>query len=435
MFPCEGGAVMAGEDVIKMSLKEVRRLKVIQEALEGRITQRQAALMVGLSERQVRRLVRALRAEGERGIVHGLRGRPSNRKVPEGLKDKILKLYKTKYPDFGPTLASEKLFELEDIRLSAETLRKWLVEAGLWQGRRKRSVHRSWRARKGCFGEMVQMDGSHHDWLEGRGPGLVLMGYIDDATNNVFGRFYGHEGTIPAMDSFKRYARKCGLPLSVYLDRHTTYKSTRKKLTEWEELEGLEPMSQFERALSELGVEVIHAYSPQAKGRVERLFRTLQDRLVKEMRLKGIKTKEEANKFLSNYLPQFNRMFRVSPANDADAHLRLPKHLDLDSYLCKKTERSLRKDNTVTHNKRLFQIEDKAAVKKVTVEERVDGTLLITGNGASLRYKEIMKRPKKEQAAAVDKRKFHRPPVPGKDHPWRKWDRSASPESGAFSYA
>ena len=171
---------------------------------------------------------------------------------------------------------------------------KFVFEAGFWKKRRKLSGFRQWRPRKECFGQMVQMDGSHHDWLEGRGPKLVLMGYIDDATNRTYGRFYDYEGTLPAMDSFREYVKKYGLPMSVYLDRHTTYKSS-KKLTEWDEVEGIEFLSQFERALKELDVEVIHALSPQAKGRIERLFGVLQDRLVKEMRLAGITTKEQAN--------------------------------------------------------------------------------------------------------------------------------------------
>lgn len=254
---------MAGEDIIRMSLREVKRLKVIQEVIEKQVTQRVAASMIGLSERQVRRLVRIVGEEGERGVIHRLRGRSSNRKIPAEVKAKALMLYRGRYTGFGPTLASEKLGELDGIKLSDETLRKWLMAAGLWQRRRKRSKHRQWRQRKECFGEMVQMDGSHHNWLEDRGPELVLMAYIDDATNNVFARFYDYEGTIPAMDSFKCYARKYGLPISIYLDRHTTYKSN-KKLTEWEEFEKIEPLSQFERALEELGVEVIHAYSPQA---------------------------------------------------------------------------------------------------------------------------------------------------------------------------
>ena len=423
---------MAGKDIIEMSLREVKRLKVIQEAIDGHITQEVAASMVGLSERQVRRLVKAIRDEGDRGVIHKTRGRPSNRRIPEKVKTMALTLYKRRYPDFGPTLASEKLYEIDGIEVSDETLRKWLIEVGLWKKRRKQSTHRQWRPRKECFGEMIQMDGSHHDWLEGRGPEMVLMGYIDDATNNVFGRFYDHEGTRPAMDSFKRYTRKYGLPISVYLDRHTTYKSN-KKLTEWEELEGLEPMSQFERALKELGVEVIHAYSPQAKGRVERLFGVLQDRLIKEMRLRGIKTKDEANNFLKEYLPLYNRRFRVCPVNSTDAHVKLPKYFNLDTYLCVKTERTVRNDNTIAHKGRLYQIEEEAA-DKVTVQERLDGSMHVMSKGVSLRYREIEKRPKKEATETVNRRKFHRPSKPAKNHPWRQWNRKFVSKGGIPRY-
>ena len=410
---------MARKDIIEMSLKEVKRLKVIQEAIDRHITQKASALMLGLSERQVRRLVRAVREEGDTGIIHGSRSRPSNRMVPKKIREKALSLYKKRYPDFGPTLASEKLFEIDGIRVSDETLRKWLIEAGLWQRRRKRSAHRQWRQRKAYFGEMVQIDGSDHDWLEGRGPELVLMGYIDDATNNTFARFYDYEGTIPAMESFKRYVRKYGLPQSIYLDRHTTYKSTRK-LTEWEELEGIEPMSQFERAIGEIGVEVIHAYSPQAKGRVERLFGILQDRLIKELRLKGIKTKDEANAFLDEYLSGYNKRFRVCPTSKTDIHVKLPKYFNLDKYLCIKTERTVRNDNTIAHNGRLYQIESDAKAKKVTVEERMDGSLHITNGKEDLRYREIAERPVK--AAPVQKTPRQRLSyTPPKDHPWRRY--------------
>jgi transposase len=281
---------MAGRDMIEMSLNEVKRLKLIQSAIDRHITQKTVASMMGLSERQVRRLVKVVREKGDRGIIHGSRGRPSNHRLPDKIKEKTIYLYKRRYPDFGPTRATEKLLEIEGIHLSDETLRKWLLSAGLWKKRRKRSLYRQWRPRRTCFGQMVQLDGSHHDWLEGRGPILVLMAYIDDATNTTYARFYDYEGTIPAMDSFKGYVKMYGLPISVYLDRHTTYKSS-KKLTQWDEADDIEFLSQFERALKELGVKVIHAQSPQAKGRVERLFGVLQDRLVKEMRLQGNKDK------------------------------------------------------------------------------------------------------------------------------------------------
>ena len=229
---------MAGEDIIGMSLRDLRRLKVVHQALDRRMTQKTASSMLGLSERHLRRLLKSVRELGAGGIIHRGRGRPSNRRLPEGIKTQVLKLYRRKYHDFGPTLASEKLLELDGIGVSRETLRQWLLSAGFWEKRRRRRSHRQWRLRKECFGEMVQMDGSHHAWLEERGPELVLMGYIDDATNTVYGRFYDYEGTMPAMSSFKLYVRKYGFPLSVYLDRHTTYKSN-GKLTIEEELAGL----------------------------------------------------------------------------------------------------------------------------------------------------------------------------------------------------
>jgi len=423
---------MAGKDIIRMSLKELKRLKVIQEAINRHITQKEAASMIALSERQVRRLLRAMREEGDRGVIHKARGRLSNRMIPEKVKVKVLKLYERKYRGFGPTLASEKLTELDGIKLSDETLRKWLMEAGLWKKSRKRPVHRQWRPRKECFGEMVQMDGSHHDWLEGRGPELVLMGYIDDATNTVFGRFYDYEGTMPAMDSFKRYVKKYGIPQSVYLDRHTTYKSPRK-LTPEEELEGLsKPQSQFERALDELGVEVIHAYSPQAKGRIERLFGVFQDRLIKEMRLRGIKSKEGANEFFKEYLPRYNKRFRVFPSNKTDVHIRLPRHFNLNNYLCVKTQRTLRNDNTIAHNGKLYQVEEAVKAKKVTMEERVDGSLHIMSNDVALRYREIMKRPKKEFSAKS--LRPSKPSIPPKDHPWRRWQNRNALLRRAYVY-
>jgi transposase len=422
---------MVGKDMIVMSIREVKCLKAVQTVIDKRITQKVAASMLGLSGRQVRRLVKVIREQGDRGIIHGLRGRPSNRRLPEEMRGRVLSLYQERYPDFGPTLAMEKLFECDGITISDETLRTWLIEAGLWKKRRKRSVFRRWRPRKECFGEMIQMDGSHHDWLEGRGPELVLMGSIDDATNTTYGRFHDYEGTLPAMDSFKGYVEKYGLPMSVYLDRHTTYKSPRK-LTEWDEVEGIESLSQFERALKELGVEVIHALSPQAKGRVERLFGVLQDRLVKEMRLRGIRTKEEANAFLEEYLPRHNERFNVCPAHEADVHVKLPRHVDLDEYLCIKTERTIRNDNTIALDGRLYQIEE-LGDKKVVVQERLDGSLRMISKGAALKYKEITERPKK--AAALPKsdlRVYTRPPKPSKDHPWRKrWQiRNSAPQQG-----
>jgi hypothetical protein len=267
--------------------------------------------------------------------------------------------------------------------------------------------------------QMVQIDGSHHAWFEDRGDPCVLMGYIDDATGDVFGRFYDYEGTMPAMDSFKRYIRRRGLPLKVYLDGHSTYKSTAKPTIE-EQLDGVEPLSEFERALKELGVEVSHAHSPQAKGRIERLFRTFQDRVIKEMRLRGIKTIEEGNRFLEQYLPLYNKRFSVRPREKDDVHRALARGMDLDAILCMKTERTLRNDFTVAHNHKLYQIEEATKASKVIVQDRIDGSMRITYQGQALRFKEITERPIREnkQPVARKRRRTYIPPV---DHPWRRF--------------
>ena len=402
-----------------MNGRDLKRLQVVHKAIDHAITQKRAASMLDLSERQVRRLVKSVRECGDGGLVHRGRGRPSNRRFSGGLRERVLSLCRKKYRDFGSTLASEKLLAEDGLEVNRETLRQWRLAAGLLEPKRQKGRHRQWRARKACFGEMVQMDGSHHAWLEDRGPELVLMGYIDDVTGTVYARFYDYEGTIPAMDSFKGYIRKYGLPLSVYLDRYTTYKSQRK-LTVEEELAGVsQPLSQFERALDELGVKVIHAHSPQAKGRIERLFGTLQDRLVKEMRLRDLKTRDEANAFLKEYLVTYNRRFRVTPANKADVHVKPKPFFNLDRHLCLKTKRTIRNDNTVAHQAKLYLITEKAMSRKVVVEERIDGSLHINCRGVNLKYREITERPTKTNPPSPP-RKTKKHPSPARDHPWRR---------------
>src|SRR5512143_4006406 len=237
---------MAGKGIIMATQEELRRLHVIEKVLERGLKQVEASEILSLSSRQIRRMVKRVKEEGQRGIVHRSRGQPSNRKLTDQLKERVIQLYRKSYQDFGPTLACEKLLERDGVSISDETLRRWLIESRDWRGTRKRRKHRQWRERKGHAGELVQMDGSHHAWFEDRGEPCVLMGYIDDAKGNAFGRFYDHEGTMPAMDSFRRYIRKYGLPLKVYLDGLSTYKSTAKPTIQ-EQLEGAEPLSEFER--------------------------------------------------------------------------------------------------------------------------------------------------------------------------------------------
>jgi len=405
---------MAGKDIIMATQEELRSLHVVRKAIDKVITQKEAADTIDLSERQVRRKVKRIRQEGEKGAIHRSRGRPSNRAKPDKIKNKVLTLFKNKYPDFGPTLASEKLFERDKIKINDETLRLWLIEESIPYKKRKKRPHRQWRERKHRFGQMIQMDGSDHDWLEGRAPECVFMGYIDDATGNPFGRFYEYEGTIPAMDSFKRYITKYGIPLSLYLDKHTTYKST-KKLTIEDELNNREALSQFERALEELSVEVIHANSPQAKGRIERLFNTFQDRLIKELRLAKAKTINEANKVLERFLPNYAKKFSIKALYSDDLHRPIPKGIDLDEILCIKTEHVLRKDFTIVHDKKRYQIKDNITAKKVMVEERIDGSMIIRYKGNMLKFKEITERPQKQHEPKI--RKVYIPPM---DHPFKR---------------
>ena len=420
---------MAIKDIIMMSRKELKRLHLVKKAIAGEVSQIKVAEALDLSDRQVRRMVKRVKEKGEEGVVHGLRGVVSNRRYDEGFKGKVIEIYKSRYGDFGPTFASEKFEEVEEIKISDETLRKWLsadkdIEC-VWQ--RKGCKHQRWRERKGHRGEMVQMDGSIHGWFEGRGPKSVLMAYIDDADNELYARFYDYEGTKPAMDSFRRYIRKYGVPHSLYADRHTTYRST-DKLTIEEELAGKEKsQTQFERAVGELGVKIIPAYSPQAKGRIERQFKTLQDRLIKEMRLKGISDVDGGNEFLKEYLPEYSKKFGVIPREKADLHRPVSKGINLDRIFCIKTSHVLRNDATVVHETKLYQVNEKTKAKKVTVEERIDGTIKIyAGKDTSLRYTEITRLPEKKEKkirkpeirlASLARKKY----IPPKDHPWRKF--------------
>jgi hypothetical protein len=409
---------MVGEDRVIMSVKELRRVHVIRQTMEQKLTQVQAGTVLGLTTRHIRRLIERVEQAGDQGLAHRGRGKPSNRRIPDKVKAMMLKRYEQRYGDFGPTLAAEKLTERHGLTLSDETLRRWLRARGVEHFTRRKRPHRVWRERRAHVGELLQLDGSHHDWLEGRGPHGVLMAYIDDANSRVFARFYEYEGTIPAMDSFQRYVTRYGIPLAVYADKHTTYQSPAPPTVE-EQLAGVKPTSQFGRALGELGVELIAAHSPQAKGRVERLFKTVQDRLVKELRLAGIATIEGANRFLEEWLPIYNRRFAVQPAQAADLHRPQPAGGDLNRILCIKTTRCLRRDWTVAHHGRLYQIHDTLRATHVLVEEQVDGMMRITHQGQTLGFHAITSRPMK----AVEAKKVPRPrrPVtPRPDHPWRK---------------
>lgn len=412
------------EDRIEMSQEELKRAHIIRQRLEGHLIQREAAMQLDLSVRHMRRLEERMLEQGERGLIHGLRGKPSFRKIPEKIRQKVLRIYEKDYYDFGPTLACEKLLERNKIRISDETLRQWLIGAELWKAKRRKR-YRCWRERKARFGEMVQMDGSHHAWFEDRRAICTLMGYIDDATGNKRGGFYEYEGTLPAMDSLKRYIKRYGIPLSIYLDRHSTYKGP-EKLTMEQQLKGEINLSQFERACKELSIQVIHAHSAPAKGRVERSFRTDQDRLVKELRLQGIKSLEEANRFLNSYWSKHNQRFSVPARESIDMHRPVPAGMDLDSILSIKIPRVVRNDFTVMHDREFYQILDKTVGKSVMVEEHTNGKKYVTYQGRRIAFKKIAQLPVKIQQPKI-RRGYSKASIPSPDHSWRRWSIKRRP--------
>lgn len=414
------------EGIVTMSQKELQRLPVLEAVLKRQTTQVEGAACLELSTRQVRRLQGRLKAQGPRGLVHGNRGRSSNSAKSPKLRRQALELIREKYSDFGPTLASEKLAEIHRIRLSDETVRQWMRTEGLLAGRRRPRPHRQWRERRACLGQMVQMDGSHHDWLEGRSRKLVLMGYIDDATSKAYARFYDSEDLPAALDSFKRYCRLYGIPQSVYLDKHTIYRSPKEPTVE-EQLQGKDPQSQFERALSELGVEVIHANSPQAKGRIERLFKTLQDRLVKEMRLSHIQTLEEANRFLKGFLARHNRRFSRAARQPGNLHRSAPVGKLLDQALCVKEPRVVTNDGTVRIDGQRLQLLPSGlrplARKGVTVTISPKGRMGVLYEGKELAYRVLPVQPRRQAEPNPFEAARSFPQMarkPARNHPWRK---------------
>jgi transposase len=374
------------QDRILMSQKERDVLKIIHTVLQGQRTQAEAARLLGKSTRQVRRLLRKLESGGDAALVHRLRGRPSNHRPDPRKRRAILDAYRQRYADFGPTFASEKLAE-EDLRVCPQTLRRWLVAEGLWQHRRRRDLHRSRRPRRACFGELVQMDASIHDWLEGRGEEVVLISMIDDATSHTLARFYPAATVEAHMDLLERWIRRYGRPLALYTDRHSIFEPQDKGCA----LPDAE--TQFGRALRELGIELIRAHSPQAKGRVERSFGTAQDRWVKELRLKRVKSCDGANEVLQRLLPAHNRRFSQAARQATDAHRPLGPGHDLAVILSLQEERVVANDYTIRFRNRFYQLLKPVwpgeRGGKVVIELRRDGTMAIRFRDRYLKYQEV----------------------------------------------
>jgi len=398
-----------------LSQKERRRLEVLSRVRDEGMSVAEAARRLGVSERQAWRLKRRYAKGGDAGLAHGLRGRASNRKTADATRAAILKLYRAKYAGFGPTLACEYLAAEDGRVVSADALGRWLATERLFQPRRRRGKHRLRRPRRGNFGELVQMDGSWHDWLEGRGPWCCLMVMVDDATGRVVARFYEKETLLAAFDVFERYARARGLPRAIYVDKAGIYRA-----------EDGSPPTQFGRAMAELGVELILANSPQAKGRVERMNGTLQDRLVKELRLRGVKDMAAANALLEeSFLKRFNAKFAVKAAKRADVHAKAPTKRKLAQVLCEREERAVGRDWCVQWRGRLLQVDVRHAGldlprpgRRVTVIAEAGGELILRHAGNVLTWSEVSHRPTRTKVKKPVKN--NRRYVPGPDHPFNR---------------
>jgi hypothetical protein len=414
------------EERVTMTTRDLDRLKVIHQVLQHKLTWSQAAAQLALSMRQIGRLCARVRTEGHQGIRHRLRGRPSNHRLQTGVLERALALVKRHYPDFGPTFASEKLRERHRLVLSTWTLRQGMIRAGLWKPRRQRPRHRTWRPRRACRGELVQLDGSDHAWFEARGRRCVLLSYVDDATSHVlYGEFVGVEDTVTLLRTTKTYLERYGRPVAFYVDKDAVYRVNRQATIE-EQLQDTGPLTQFTRAMRELGIEVISAHSPEAKGRVERSFGTHQDRLVKELRLAGLSTLAEANRFLrTRYLPAHNRHFAVQAANPTDAHRPLLPTHDLAAILSLQTTRTVERDFTVRCQNRFFQLLPEQPVRlrpgeTVLIEQRLDGSTHLRAKGRYLAFQAIPKSP--SRPARLVRRRWHGPrgiPHPPPTHPYK----------------
>src|SRR5271155_1480427 len=376
-------------DRIAMSQRDRDLLNIMAPVLQGKRTQGEAARLADLSVRQIRRVQRKLEQVGDAALVHGLRGKPSNRRVDAERRQQIVQTYRQRFADFGPTFACEKLAELE-LLVSPDTLRRWLIAEGLWQRRRYREPHRSRRPRRACFGELVQIDASIHDWLEGRGETMVLVSMIDDATSRVLARFYP-SGTVAAhMDLVWRWLKRHGRPVALYSDRHSIFEPQDKGRL----LPDAE--TQFGRALRELDMGLIRAHSPQAKGRGERSFGTAQDRWVKELRLADARTVAQANAVLERLLPGHNRRFAKPAQDGADAHRALGASFNLAAIFSIQEERVVANDYTIRFQNRCYQllkpIHPGERGGRVVIEQRLDGKVAIRFQSHYLRYQEVTSR-------------------------------------------
>jgi transposase len=414
------------DELLTMSKQEITRLEAMQRIKDKRLTQEEAGRMLGISTRQVKRLYRAYREKGAKGIVSRRRGKPSNNRLDAGIAQQALDLIKEKYEDFGPTLAHEKLTEEHKIQLSRESVRRIMIEEGIWKPKRakKPSVHQM-RERRACFGELVQIDGSDHAWFEERGPKCTLLVYIDDATGQLLELWFVPEETFFAYcEASRHHIERYGKPVAYYSDKHGIFRVNQPR-----PLGTTSGLTQFGRAMQELDIQIICANTPQAKGRVERVNQTLQDRLVKELRLRGISDLEAGNAYLPEFRDDFNRRFAVLPRSSHNAHRPVLATENLDIILTHQKTGTLSKNLTVQSNHVIYQIQSgrpdyTLRNAQVTVCENAKGEVTILYKNKPLFFA-IYHKPIR-QAEVVDTKTLDRqlktPKSPAPDHPWRQYD-------------
>jgi len=415
-----------------MSRRELRRVEVMARVQAGELPVVDAAEMMEVSYRQGKRLWKRYREEGPEGLKHGNAGRPSNRAKPQAFREEVLRLVRNKYGGepgerFGPTLAAEHLEQDDRLPVDAETLRRWMLAEGLWSRERKRKQHRRRRERRKHFGELVQLDGSFHEWLEGGGEKQCLMNMVDDATSKTGSQLHEQETTWAAAAVLRAWVEKYGIPHSLYTDWKNVYL---QEPTAKQRLRGEEALTQFGRMCRKLGTKIVGASSPQAKGRVERSNGTQQDRLIKKLRLYGIGTIQEANRYLrQHYLPDHNRRFGRQPASGEDYHRQKPSKAELDAIFRIEEQRVISNDWVVQYQGRFLQIERESryapAGGKVIVSEGREGGLQIWYRDRQVKWREIPRpaprpepRPRAQGRAVEVRKKLHRP---ASDHPWKKW--------------
>ena len=406
-------------DLLTMSAKEVNRLEVIQRLDEKRMKQKAAAELLGVGERQVKRLLRRYREQGPSGLVSQRRGKPSSHQLAEAIRQEVLDLLKSKYKGFGPTLACEKLVEVEGLKISDESVRKMMMAEGLWKAKpaRKLEVHQM-RERRACDGELEQMDGTDHDWFEGRSERCTLLVMIDDATGKLGAlSFVPEESFFGYCGLLRQYLAAHGRPAGLYTDKHGIFRVNIPNA-------GLgDNLTQFGRAMQSLEIPILCANSPQAKGRVERANQTLQDRLVKEMRLRGINDMQQGNVYLPEFMADFNRRFAVQPRSSLNAHRPMQAHQNLDHILTWQETRLITKNLTLQFKKVVYQIQtDRPAYAlnhvRVTVCEDNQGKVAILYKGDELSYT-IFQKQERQSEVVSSKQVARKPWHPAKDHPWR----------------